>query len=116
MPPTTAKADSSDISSDAVRQNNTRRARKDRTISPLVKQEDVKQGALIQPKVNYVRLIGDIGSVRAADELQELRAAIFQTDLEHMRNLVTCSICDQLLYEPFTIQCGHTYCYSVSWK
>ncbi|KAF4637125.1 hypothetical protein G7Y89_g958 [Cudoniella acicularis] len=39
-------------------------------------------------------------------------ASIFKADLTNIRNLVTCSICDQLLYEPWTLGCGHTYCYS----
>ncbi len=29
-----------------------------------------------------------------------------------MKNLLTCSVCDQMLHEPWTIACGHTYCYS----
>ena len=29
-----------------------------------------------------------------------------------MRNLVTCKVCDRLLYEPYALACGHTYCYS----
>jgi hypothetical protein len=41
-------------------------------------------------------------------------ATVFKSDLTNIRNLVTCSICDQLLYEPWTLGCGHTYCYSVS--
>jgi len=28
-----------------------------------------------------------------------------------MRQLVTCKICDRLLYEPYALSCGHTYCY-----
>ncbi|TVY80383.1 putative RING finger protein [Lachnellula suecica] len=40
-------------------------------------------------------------------------ATVFKSDLENIRTLVTCSICDQLLYEPWTLGCGHTYCYSV---
>ncbi|KAG9236904.1 hypothetical protein BJ875DRAFT_396337 [Amylocarpus encephaloides] len=39
-------------------------------------------------------------------------AGMFDTDLTKIRNLVTCPICDQLLYEPWTLACGHTYCYS----
>ncbi|CCU78957.1 RING finger domain-containing protein [Blumeria hordei DH14] len=39
-------------------------------------------------------------------------ANLFKADLTSIRNLVTCSICDQLLFEPWTIMCGHTYCYS----
>ena len=38
--------------------------------------------------------------------------SIFKNDLNDIKNLVTCSICDQLLYEPWTLACGHTYCYS----
>ncbi|KAH8676870.1 hypothetical protein BGZ60DRAFT_429340 [Tricladium varicosporioides] len=38
--------------------------------------------------------------------------SVFKDDLTNIRNLVTCSICDQLLYEPWTLGCGHTYCYS----
>lgn len=38
--------------------------------------------------------------------------AALRSDLKSMRVLATCSICDQLLYEPWTIACGHTYCYS----
>ncbi|TQS37779.1 hypothetical protein Golomagni_01734 [Golovinomyces magnicellulatus] len=38
--------------------------------------------------------------------------ATLQSDFKDIRALATCSICDQLLYEPWTIACGHTYCYS----
>ncbi|POS83350.1 hypothetical protein EPUL_005186, partial [Erysiphe pulchra] len=38
--------------------------------------------------------------------------AALRSDFKSMRTLATCSICDQLLYEPWTIACGHTYCYS----
>lgn len=34
------------------------------------------------------------------------------TDTDAMRQLVTCKICDRLLYEPYALSCGHTYCYS----
>lgn len=40
-------------------------------------------------------------------------ATSFKTDLTKIRSLVTCAVCDQLLYEPWTLGCGHTYCYSV---
>jgi hypothetical protein len=40
--------------------------------------------------------------------------SVFKSDLTNIRSLITCSICDQLLYEPWTLSCGHTYCYSVS--
>ena len=35
-----------------------------------------------------------------------------QSDVDTMRQLVTCKICDRLLYEPYALSCGHTYCYS----
>ncbi|EON65022.1 hypothetical protein W97_04257 [Coniosporium apollinis CBS 100218] len=35
-----------------------------------------------------------------------------QSDFDALRTLVTCKICDRLLYEPYIISCGHTYCYS----
>ncbi|EME80256.1 uncharacterized protein MYCFIDRAFT_89878, partial [Pseudocercospora fijiensis CIRAD86] len=35
-----------------------------------------------------------------------------QTDLEAMRQLITCKICLKFLYEPYALTCGHTYCYS----
>ena len=35
-----------------------------------------------------------------------------QTDIEAMRQIVTCKICHRLLYEPYSLACGHTYCYS----
>lgn len=33
------------------------------------------------------------------------------TDVTAMRSLITCKICDRFLYEPYSISCGHTYCY-----
>ncbi|KAF7505391.1 hypothetical protein GJ744_000937 [Endocarpon pusillum] len=41
----------------------------------------------------------------------------FQAHVEDMRNLVLCKICIKPLYEPYTLGCGHTYCYSclTSW-
>ena len=34
------------------------------------------------------------------------------SDIDAMRQLVTCKICDRFLYEPYALSCGHTYCYS----
>lgn len=31
---------------------------------------------------------------------------------EDFRSTITCKICFRLLYQPFTIACGHTYCYT----
>ncbi|KAH8815252.1 hypothetical protein F5884DRAFT_171199 [Xylogone sp. PMI_703] len=53
----------------------------------------------------------EVMEVPAAKTDAELVLA-FKSDLTSIRSLVTCSICDQLLYEPWTLSCGHTYCYS----
>ncbi|RMZ87771.1 hypothetical protein DV736_g4997, partial [Chaetothyriales sp. CBS 134916] len=36
----------------------------------------------------------------------------FQKHIEDMRGLTLCKICLRPFYEPFTLACGHTYCYS----
>jgi hypothetical protein len=41
---------------------------------------------------------------------QSLRA--IHTDLDSMRQLITCSVCQRFMYEPYALSCGHTYCYS----
>ncbi|KAK4615733.1 hypothetical protein CLAFUW4_10026 [Fulvia fulva] len=33
-------------------------------------------------------------------------------DLDEMRQLITCKICQRFLYEPYALTCGHTFCYS----
>jgi len=40
------------------------------------------------------------------DLLQTLESSV-----DDLRSLVTCRICLRLLYEPYTIACGHTFCY-----
>ncbi|KAL8643829.1 MAG: hypothetical protein Q9226_008094 [Calogaya cf. arnoldii] len=37
---------------------------------------------------------------------------ILQKNLDELRNLVACRICIRPMYEPYTTQCGHTFCYS----
>ncbi|RMD44313.1 hypothetical protein DV735_g875, partial [Chaetothyriales sp. CBS 134920] len=36
----------------------------------------------------------------------------FQKHIDEMRGLTLCKICLRPFYEPFTLACGHTYCYS----
>lgn len=33
-------------------------------------------------------------------------------NLDAMRQLITCKICQRFLYEPYALTCGHTFCYS----
>ncbi|RAR04901.1 ring finger domain-containing protein [Stemphylium lycopersici] len=44
---------------------------------------------------------------RAEEQLKTLRS-----EFDSLRNHLTCKICDRLLYQPYTISCGHTYCYT----
>ncbi|WEW61280.1 E3 ubiquitin ligase [Emydomyces testavorans] len=37
----------------------------------------------------------------------------FQKDIEDLRNLIYCGVCVRPLYEPFTLGCGHTFCYGI---
>ena len=36
-----------------------------------------------------------------------------QGHVDDIRSLLQCGICIRPLYEPFTLACGHTFCYSV---
>ncbi|KAI4716595.1 hypothetical protein E4T48_07192 [Aureobasidium sp. EXF-10727] len=45
-----------------------------------------------------------------SQELQTLKT--LRGDFDDVRQLITCKICERLLYEPYVISCGHTYCYS----
>ena len=47
----------------------------------------------------------------AADGVQQLKA--LKSDFDGLRSHLTCKICDRMLYQPYTIACGHTYCYTV---
>ncbi|KAJ4370484.1 E3 ubiquitin ligase [Neocucurbitaria cava] len=35
-----------------------------------------------------------------------------KSEFDGLRSHLTCKICDRLLYQPYTISCGHTYCYT----
>lgn len=43
------------------------------------------------------------------DVIEDLKA-----DLDKLRKICTCVICQELLFEPYFFQCGHVYCYGVS--
>lgn len=34
-------------------------------------------------------------------------------DLEKLKRACTCGVCQELLFEPYFLQCGHVYCYHV---
>ncbi|OSS54734.1 hypothetical protein B5807_01617 [Epicoccum nigrum] len=44
---------------------------------------------------------------RADEQLKALK-----NDFDGLRSHLTCKICDRMLYQPYTIACGHTYCYT----
>lgn len=41
----------------------------------------------------------------------ELALKRLEPDLDTMRQLITCKICQRFLSEPYGLACGHTYCY-----
>jgi hypothetical protein len=51
------------------------------------------------------------GEERSTNAPQQLKS--LKTDFDSLRTHLTCKICDRLLYQPYTISCGHTYCYTV---
>jgi hypothetical protein len=63
-------------------------------------------------KADEVRLDTQGNKEWPADTAQQLK--VLRTDLDSLRSHLTCKICDRLLYQPYTISCGHTYCYTVS--
>lgn len=48
---------------------------------------------------------------RGTDTAQQLKA--LKSEFDGLRTHLTCKICDRMLYQPYTIACGHTYCYTV---
>ncbi|TVY35513.1 putative RING finger protein [Lachnellula subtilissima] len=75
-----------------------------------VKHEALVQKSLVRGATPSAVDVGAFATETTKSD-QEL-AITFKADLTSIRSLVTCSICDQLLYEPWTLACGHTYCYS----
>ncbi|KAI9757112.1 MAG: hypothetical protein M4579_003590 [Chaenotheca gracillima] len=46
-----------------------------------------------------------------SDGKSEALLRVFTSDLESVRSMTTCNICFKMLYEPYTLSCGHTCCY-----
>ncbi|KAL8764329.1 MAG: hypothetical protein Q9184_000034 [Pyrenodesmia sp. 2 TL-2023] len=38
--------------------------------------------------------------------------SVLESSVDDLRNLVACRICIRPMYEPYTTQCGHTFCYT----
>ena len=67
-------------------------------------------------KADEVRAVGTMhqrGRPRLTTPTQQ-QLQVLRSDFDSLRQHLTCKICDRLLYQPYTIACGHTYCYSVS--
>lgn len=60
----------------------------------------------------FLPLIEVTESYRLTRTLQLVNT--LQGHVDDIRTLIQCGICIRPLYEPFTIACGHTFCYSVS--
>lgn len=49
---------------------------------------------------------------RAPDAQDNPLTQILENALGELRTLTACKICVRPMYEPYTIKCGHTFCYS----
>ncbi|TGZ79361.1 hypothetical protein EX30DRAFT_112247 [Ascodesmis nigricans] len=54
--------------------------------------------------------IGEGGGMRSVAALQDTVNDL-RAELDRLRKNCTCVICQELLFEPYFLQCGHTYCY-----
>ncbi|KFY28542.1 hypothetical protein V493_02881 [Pseudogymnoascus sp. VKM F-4281 (FW-2241)] len=85
-----------------------RASRRESVISP----ENPERSSVGQESVaTSISTVALAKSATAMTPTMEL-ADVFKADLDNIKSLVTCTICDQLLYEPWMLACGHTYCYS----
>lgn len=60
---------------------------------------------------------GSSDALRVTTKQQDPRDDLIddlKSDLEKLRKSCICSICQELLFEPYFFQCGHVYCYGVS--
>ncbi|KAM0137817.1 hypothetical protein ACHAP3_004048 [Botrytis cinerea] len=74
--------------------------------------ENTSRSREATPTVTKVGALIKLEDEERVQHNAQLSADNFRDDLVSMRKCLTCSICDQLLYEPWILQCGHTYCYS----
>ncbi|WPH03634.1 Hypothetical protein R9X50_00651700 [Acrodontium crateriforme] len=92
--------------------NSRKRVRISRDNEPRNAMEFANSSATVQAVSSSVTPTADSTHSHGAPCLFEQSLANVQTDLEAMRGLITCQICHRFMYEPYSLQCGHTYCYS----
>ena len=74
-------------------------------------------GDMVQRGANVSADIVDLGenmpvTVKATHDLAADLLRTLEKSVEDLRGLVSCRICIRPMYEPYTIACGHTFCYS----
>ena len=72
--------------------------------------ESKPTSSIMAPPTPSASSVGNSAAQGSSGHEQTLKA--LQTDVDAMRQIVTCKICHRLLYEPYSLACGHTYCYS----
>lgn len=60
----------------------------------------------VAPTITQEKAEGEEKSCLHQQQLKNL-----ENDLDSMRQLITCKICQRFLSEPYGLACGHTYCY-----
>ena len=79
-----------------------------------LKQKMAKAETSKADEVRLLLLPANNGTRKAASANPVQQLQVLRTEFDSLRAHLTCKICDRLLYQPYTIACGHTYCYSVS--
>ncbi len=65
------------------------------------------------PRPNKAEEVGLLGHLHETNTHWRQQLKALKAEFDGLRSHLTCKICDRLLYQPYTIACGHTYCYSV---
>jgi hypothetical protein len=71
--------------------------------------EALSQSPLAMPSAHSLPHASTGGEQQACHH--ELKLNRLEPDLDTMRQLITCKICQRFLSEPYGLACGHTYCY-----
>jgi hypothetical protein len=113
----------SNASSETVASGSTPRL--DRAIAATESTRVKRSGSIISDKGSSKRALRSIEKIHdeaeppvplgaSQDTLHKTNS--MQAGLSKIQASVTCTICIQLLYEPYTLGCGHTFCYGVSYQ